>query len=267
MAKLTWGNPGEKYYEVGVDRGVLYTRTDPGVAWPGLISVNESPTGGDATPYYQDGIKYQDRGAPEEFAGTIEAYMYPPEFAKCDGTLSISDGMFATQQYRQPFGFSYRTKVGNDLKGTDYGYKIHIVYNAKATPTERGNSSIKDSPETITFSWGFTTIPVRFPGIRPTAHLIIDSNETDPSILEAIEAILYGTSNSDPTLPEIQDLIDIYTAGGPVPPFIVNTPDANGVFTVNGPDFEVLQLDSDHFQLSANTVTDNGNGTYTASSE
>lgn len=267
MAKLTWGHLGERYFEVGVDRGVLYTRTDPGVAWAGLISVNESPTGGDATPYYQDGIKYQDRGAPEEFSGTIEAYAYPPEFAKCDGTTSLLSGLLATQQYRQPFGFSYRTKVGNDLKGVDYGYKIHIVYNAKATPTERGNSTIKDTPETMTFSWGFTTIPVSIPGLRPTAHLIIDSALTDPTILEAIEALLYGTSNSDPSLPTVQDLIDIYSVGGPVPPFIVNTPDSSGVFTVSGPDFEVMQLDVDHFQLSADTVTDLGNGSYTASSE
>lgn len=267
MAKLAWGNPGERFFEVGVDRGVLFPRSGPGVAWSGLIAVNETPVGGDSNPFYMDGIKYQDRGTSEEFAGTIEAYTYPPEFARCDGTQSLNDGLFATQQYRQPFGLSYRTKIGNDLQGDDHGYKIHIVYNAKAKPTERGNVTIKDTPEALTFSWDFTTIPTRVPGVRPTAHLIIDSTLTDPFVLAAIEDILYGTDVSLSELPSPIDLLAIFLEGGPIPPFIIEGPDVDGRFTASGSSTAVILMDPDHFQLDAPTVTLNGDGSYTASSE
>lgn len=266
MAKLTWGNPGERLFEVGVDRGVLYPRSGPGVAWSGLIAVNETPTGGEANPFYMDGIKYLDRGTAEEFAGSIEAYTYPREFARCDGTEPLNEGLFATQQYRQPFGLSYRTKIGNDLDGQDHGYKIHIVYNAKVNPSERGNSTIKDTPEAITFSWNFTTIPKTIPGVRPTAHLVIDSTITDPFILATIEDILYGTELSLPELPTPADLLAIFLEGGPVPPFIV-TDMGDGTFTVSGSSTAVIQMDPDHFQLDAPTVTLDGDGSYTASSE
>lgn len=267
MAKITWGDPGERFFEVGVDRGVLYPLSGPGVPWTGLISVNETPSGSDEKPFYMDGIKYQNRIGTEEFSGTIEAYTYPEEFASCDGTAALSDGLFATQQYRQPFSFSYRTKIGNDTDGIDYGYKLHIVYNARATPSDRNNVSIRDQPEAITFSWGFSTLPVEIAGIKPTAHLVVDSTKTDPFVLQAVEDLLYGSSDSDPSLPLPSDLLEIYMAGGPVAPFVVTGPDGNGVFTVSGPDFKVLQLDPDHIQLVNDTVTDNGNGTYAASSE
>lgn len=267
MAKITWGDPGKRVFEVGVDRGVLFPYDGPGVAWSGLISVNETPSGGEERPFYIDGIKYQNRGGPEEFSGTIEAYTYPEEFAACDGTASLDDGLFATQQYRQPFAFSYRSKVGNDIAGVDHGYKIHIVYNARATPTDRNNVSIGDQAEAQTFSWGFTTIPERIPGIRPTAHLVIDSTKTNPEVLGAIEAILYGSESSEAELPTPTDILEIYLVGGTVEPFIVNTPDGEGIFTVTGPDFRVLQLDVDHFQLDNDTVIDHGDGTYTASSD
>lgn len=267
MVQLTWGNPGERLFETGVDRGVLYPRTGPGVAWSGLIAVNESPTGGDANPFYMDGIKYQDRGTAEEFAGTIEAYTYPKEFGRCDGSESIADGLFVTQQYRQPFGMSYRTKVGNDTSGQDHGYKIHIVYNAKATPTERGNQTITNSPEAITFSWGFTTIPKRISGVRPSAHLVIDSTVTDPAIVSTIEDLLYGTVDTAPSLPTPTDILNIYIEGGPVPLFVVTGPDVDGKFTVTGPDFMIITLDPDHFRLDSAFVTDLGDGTYSAASE
>lgn len=267
MAKLAWGNLGERLFEVGVDRGVLYPQSEPGVAWTGLIAVNETPSGGESTPYYIDGMKYSDRGSLEEFEGTIEAYTYPPEFARCDGTSALSDGLFATQQYRQPFGLSYRTMIGNDISGTEHGYKIHIVYNAKAKPSDRNNQSIRDTPEAITFSWQFTTLPEEITGIRPTAHLVIDSTKTEPAVLSAIEDLLYGTSSSEAALPTPGDILEIYLAGGPIPDFVVSTPDSNGIFTVSGADFEVLQLDVDHFQLEADNVIDNGNGTYTVSSD
>lgn len=266
MAKITWGDPGQRFFEVGVDRGVLYPPTGPGVPWAGLTAVNETPSGAEERPFYLDGIKYQNRISPEDFSGTIEAYTYPEEFAVCDGTAEIADGLFGTQQYRLPFAFSYRTKIGNDIDGTDHGYKIHIVYNARATPSDRNNTSIKDEPEALVFSWGFSTIPEQIPGIRPTAHVVVDSTKTDPFVLQAIEDFLYGSSSSDAALPMPTDLLQIYAAGGPVPDFVV-TDNGNGTFTVSGPDFEVMQLDADHLQLSNTTVTDNGNGTYAVSSE
>lgn len=267
MAKITWGNPGEKLFEIGVDRGVLYPRTGPGVGWPGLIAVTESPSGGESTPFYMDGIKYADRGTAEEFNGTIEAYTYPPEFGACDGTAAVDDGLFATQQYRQPFGFTYRTKVGNDLDGQDHGYKIHIVYNARAAPSERGNQTLNDSPEAVTFSWGFTTIPAKIPGIKPSAHLVVDSTKTHPFVVAAIEDLLYGTDSSLPELPTPADLIEIYLQGGPIPDFRISGPDAFGKFTATGSASAVSMLDPDHFQLVSFAVIDNGDGTFIAQSE
>lgn len=266
MTKLTWGDPGERFYETGVDRGVLYPQVGDGVAWSGLIAVAEAPTGGDSTPFYMDGIKYKDRGAPEEFAGSIEAYTYPPEFGKCDGTESLDTGLFATQQYRQPFGLVYRTKIGNDLQGTDLGYKIHIVYNAKASPSQRTNQTETDSPDTIIFSWDFTTIPERIPGIRPTAHLIVDTRYTDPFVVAAVEDILYGSEAAEPRLILPAEIIEIYLEGGPIPPFLITLgPDA-GEFTASGSIDDVSLLDVDHFQLKSEFVVDNGDGTYTATS-
>jgi len=267
MAKLTWGDPGERLFEVGVDRGVLYPQTGPGVSWSGLVAVNESPTGGESTPFYMDGIKYANRGTAEEFSGTIEAYTYPLEFYACEGTSSLDDGLFATQQYRQPFGLTYRTKVGNDLEGQDHGYKIHIVYNARVSPTERGNQTITDTPEAIVFNWEFTTIPTRIPGIRPTAHLIVDSTKTHPFIVAAIEDVLYGTSSSLPGLPTPAELVEIYLQGGPVPDFRISGPDAFGRFTATGSSTAVSMLDTVHFQLVSFAVIDNGDGTFIAQSE
>ena len=267
MPKLSWGNPGERLFEVGVDRGVLYPRTGAGVAWSGLISVSESPSGGESTPYYMDGIKYMDRGTPEEFAGTIEAYTYPAQFARCDGTESLADGLFVTQQYRQPFGLSYRTLIGNDIDGRDHGYKIHIVYNARAMPTERGNESVKDTVDAITFSWSFQTIPERIIGVRPSAHVVVDSTITSPTVVSAIEDILYGSSDSLPRLPTPLELITIYLEAAPDAPFVVGIPDENGVFTISGPDEMVSISDANHFQLNTEFATDHGDGSYTVTSE
>lgn len=266
MAKITWGNPGTRLFETGVDRGVLYPRTGPGVSWSGLISVTESPIGGDDKPFYMDGIKYQDRGSPEEFAGNIEAFTYPPQFAVCDGTAALDTGLFATQQYRQPFGLSYRTLVGNDTEGTAHGYKIHIVYNAKAEPTQRGNQTTTNDPETITFGWDFKTIPEKIPGIRPTAHLIIDSTITDPYVVTTIENILYGSDEAEARLIMPAELLEIFLEGGPIPPFMITLGPGDGEFTASGSIDDVSMLDPDHFQLKSEFVTDNGDGTYTATS-
>jgi hypothetical protein len=266
MAKLTWGNPGERFFEVGVDRGVLYPKTGDGVAWSGLIAVSENPSGGDSTPRYMDGLKYQDRGAPEEFSGTIEAYTYPLEFAVCDGTVALDDGFFVTQQYRLPFGLSYRTKVGNDVDGADHGYKIHIVYNARANPSQKTNQTETDSPDTLTFSWDFSTKPEHIPGVRPTAHVVIDSRLSDPFVTAAIEDILYGSDIAAPRLPTPAEMIEIYLEGGPIPPFLITLGPGAGEFTASGSMDDVQELDADHFQLKSDFVVDNGDGTYTATS-
>ncbi len=266
MAKITWGDPGERRYEAGVDRGVLFPTTGDGVPWNGLIAVTENPSGGDSTPFYMDGIKYQDRGSPEEFEGTIEAFTYPREFAACDGSEALDSGLFATQQYRQPFGLAFRTLVGNDLEGADYGYKLHIVYNARTKPSTRSNQTQTDSPDADTFSWEFTTIPRIIPGVRPTAHLIVDSTITDPFVLGAIEDILYGSSIAEARLPDPAEIIEIYLEGGPIPPFLITLGPGAGEFTASGSMDDVQILDVDHFQLKSDFVVDNGDGTYTATS-
>ena len=207
MRLLTWDQIGEHYYETGVDRGVLYqynttnkTFVD-GVAWNGLTAVNESPSGAEANDQYADNIKYLSLRSAEQFGGTIEAFTYPDEFGQNDGTAEPVTGVTIAQQTRKAFGFSYRTLVGNDTVGTDLGYKIHLVYNATASPSEKSRSTVNDSPEAATFSWEFTTIPVEVGTIngvtyKATSHIVIDSTKfktaSEKAALEAFEDILYG---------------------------------------------------------------------------
>ncbi len=201
MAKIVWDQTGERLYETGVRNGVLYVQgTDgtygDGVAWNGLTAVTESPSGAEATALYADDIKYLNLMSAEEFGATIEAYTYPEEFAQCNGEASLAPGVIIGQQIRKTFGFCYRTTVGNDVLGNEYGYKIHIVYGALAAPSERAYATINDSPEAITFSWEVTTTPVNITGFKPTASLTIDSTVTTPEKMAALEEILYG---KDPT--------------------------------------------------------------------
>ena len=205
MAVLTWDQVGERFYETGVDHGVLYIPTagvyDSGVAWNGLISVTESPSGAEPSPQYADNIKYLNLLSTEEFGGTIEAYTFPDEFAQCDGTAFPKEGLAVGQQTRKTFGLSYRTKIGNDSDGQDLGYKLHLVYGALAAPSEKAYSTINDSPEAVTFSWEFTTTPVEVTGLKPTALLTIDSTKVASADLTALEALLYGTQLKEPSLP------------------------------------------------------------------
>ena len=178
--KLVWDETGKRFYETGVDHGVLYPMGDDGkygkgVAWNGLISVSESPSGAEATPLYADNIKYLNLMSAEEFAATIEAYTYPDEFAACDGSAEVATGIMIGQQSRKTFGLAYRTVIGNDVQGNDLGYKIHLIYGCLAAPSEKGYQTINDSPEAITFSWEVSTTPVEVPNFKPTATLIIDS--------------------------------------------------------------------------------------------
>lgn len=205
MPKLTWDASGERLYETGVKQGVLYvmgsTGYGNGVAWNGLTAITESPSGAESTPLYADDIKYLDLRSTEEFGATIEAYTYPDEFAACDGSASLADGVSIGQQARKMFGLCYRTTVGNDTDGTDHGYKLHLIYGATASPSEKAYETINDSPEAITFSWEITTTPVSVTGFKPTASITIDSTKADPTCLAALEAKLYGGESSEPTLP------------------------------------------------------------------
>lgn len=206
MSRLTWGAVGERYYEIGVDRGVLYVDPERGVAWSGLISVSESPTGGDAVPYYLDGEKYLNLAGAEEYEATLTAFYTPVEFDPCDGITALQPGLFATQQPRLSFGLCYRTRIGNDLEGPERGYKIHLVYNALALPSTRDFVVDDAAP----FSWKLTTTPVDVPGARPSAHLVVDSTLVDPAVLSALEDILYGTDEQIARLPLPLEVITLF---------------------------------------------------------
>lgn len=207
MAKLTWDDTGKKIYETGVDRGVLYpittgTTYGTGIPWNGLTAVNESPSGAESNPQYADNIKYLDLTSAEEFGFTIEAFTYPVEFEECDGSTQLAEGVTIGQQTRKMFGFSYRSLVGNDVQGTDYGYKIHLVYGCKASPSEKSRSTVNDSPEAITFSWEITTTPVNVNGHKPTSHLVVDTTVAEATKVAALETKLYGDASAGtPTLP------------------------------------------------------------------
>lgn len=209
MSKIVWDKTGERLYETGVKNGVLYLQTNGvynnGVAWNGLTAVTESPSGAEATALYADDMKYLNLYSAEEFGATIEAYTYPDEFAECDGSKEIVDGVIIGQQTRKPFGLCYRTVIGNDTDGEAHGYKLHIIYGATASPSEKAYATINDSPEAITFSWEVTTTPVKVTGAKPTASVVIDSTKADPTKLAALETILYG---KDPTNEGSSDGVD-----------------------------------------------------------
>lgn len=206
MSKLVWDKAGERRYETGVKQGVLYPMSNDGtypkgVAWNGLTAVSESPSGAEANAFYADDIKYLNIMSAEDFGGTIEAYTYPKEFGECDGSASLATGVYIAQQPRKTFGFCYRTGIGNDIMGNDYGYKLHLVYGALAQPSEKANNTINDTPEPMTMSWEFSTTPVNVTGFKPTAHLFVDSTEIDAEKLAALEAILYGSESEEARLP------------------------------------------------------------------
>lgn len=211
MSKIVWDRAGEHYYETGVDHGVLYPTVSgaygTGVPWNGLTSVSESPSGAESTGQYADNIKYLNLISAEEFGATIEAFTYPDEFAVCDGSAEPVKGVTIGQQTRRPFGLTYRTLIGNDLEGTEYGYKLHLIYGATASPSERAYATVNDSPEAITFSWEVTTTPVEVPGYKPTASLTVDSTKVSPANMAKLETILYGSDSAEPRLPMPEEVI------------------------------------------------------------
>ena len=209
MSKLKWDETGKRFYETGVRNGVLYVMDDTGaypagVPWNGLTSVTESPSGAEPTPLYADDAKYLTLMSAEEFGASIEAYTYPDEFAACDGSASIGTGVTIGQQSRKTFGLCYRTTVGNDIEGEAFGYKLHIIYGALASPSEKAYQTINDSPEAITFSWEVSTTPVAVTGFKPTASLVIDSTKVAEAKLAALETVLYGKdATTDPVAPAV----------------------------------------------------------------
>jgi len=210
MPALLWDTVGQRLYETGVDRGVLYLPNNLGVynvgyAWNGLTTVTESPSGAEASAQYADNIKYLNLVSAEEFGATIEAFTYPEQFGQCDGSVEPMEGVYFGQQGRRTFGLAFRTRLGNDLTGTDYGYKLHLVYGALAAPSEKAYATINDSPEAITFSWEIATTPVAAAGYRPTSLITIDSSKVDPTDLAAFEKILYGATADAAATPPVTD--------------------------------------------------------------
>lgn len=266
--KLSWDNTGERFYESGIDHGVLYkydkdqNKYTNGVAWNGLTSVSENPSGAEETKLYADNIKYMSLYSAEEFGATIEAYTYPKEFEECDGSAELMDGVTIGQQTRKPFGLCYRTKVGNDTAGQDYGYKLHLIYGAMCSPSSKAYNTINDSPEAITFSWEMTTTPVNVPNYKATASLVIDStkfvSDEAKARLTALETVLYGT-DSVPGTPAVYEEDEAAA-------FVANKTyytEAGGVYTVfdqfeatSDPSF---QPDTDYYERSGEV----GNYTYT----
>lgn len=218
MSTITWDDTGKRLYETGTSHGVLYPTLDTtnngytgGVAWNGLTAVTQSPSGAEATPLYADDIKYLNLMSAEDFAGTIEAYTYPDEFAECDGSRTLTDGVTIGQQKRKAFGLCYRTVVGNDVDESDYGYKLHLIYNAIASPSQKSYATINDSPEAITFSWEFSTTPVNVTGYKPTAILTVDSTKADATKLAQLEEVLYGSTNKEARLPLPDEVAELLT--------------------------------------------------------
>lgn len=215
MAKIKWDETGKRLYETGVEQGVLYPQDETGnypkgVAWNGLISVTESPSGAEATPLYADNTKYLELTSNEEFGATIEAYTYPDEFEACDGSGKLAEGVTVGQQPRKPFGLCYKTVIGNDVKNNDHGYKLHLIYGAKAAPSEKAYNTINDSPEALTLSWEITTTPVNVSGFKPTAHLEIDSTAVDKAKLAQLETMLYGGDETEARLPLPDEVAQLF---------------------------------------------------------
>lgn len=214
MSKLVWDKTGERFYETGTDKGVLYPMVDgaypKGVAWNGLTGVTESPSGAEPTKLYADNIAYLTLMSTEEYSATIEAYQSPEEFDACDGTAALAEGVRIGQQTRQKFGFSWQTKLGNDVVGEEYGYLIHLLYGGLASPSEKGYSTINDSPEAITLSWEVSTTPIEVTGHKPTASVTIDSTKVDAAKLAAFEEILYGSDDVEARLPLPDEIITFF---------------------------------------------------------
>lgn len=249
--RLTWSNAGQRFYEVGVDRGVLYVDDDPGVAWSSLVSVEESPSGGEAKSYYLDGVKYLNLSEREEFEGSISAFYSPAEFDVCDGIRSVRPGLSATQQRRKAFHLTYRTRIGNDVDGETHGYKIHILFNARVQPTQHTYSSIGENVDPDALSWSISSKPIWIPGIGYSSHLIVDSTVATPYSVQTLEDILYGDESHFPRMPTVEDILDIFD--DTTDPLIV-TDLGDGVFSIFGSSSAVHFIEGDTWEVVGDTV-------------
>lgn len=246
MVRIDWETAGSRFFETGIDRGVLYVGSNVGVPWIGLTAINQSQSGGEAKPRFIDGVKISNHATPESFEATIEALTYPTEFEQCDGTALVQNGLRATQQRRKEFGMTYRTKIGNDVKGLDHSYKIHILYNALAEPSDRAYQSLGEQNQAMAFGWKITTRPELVVGLVPTAHFEINSSDVPAELLSILEDILYGDADQESSLPSIGDLIFlfdsfddlVYDAGDPFTPAFVTydagTPTTAVTSTIDG---------------------------------
>ena len=250
MTRLDWNPIGSKIFETGVDRGVLYVPGQNGVVWNGLVSVIETPSGGETRSFYYDGKKFLTVASSEEMAGTINAYYSPPEFDICDGSSEPEGGVYAWQQRRSSFGLSFRTKTGNDINGLGSSYKIHIIYNLLATPSERPYKTNSSEHEPLVLSWEYTTKPVPFPDYLPTAHITIDSGKAPPATVTAIEDILYGTEITSARLPLPDEIISLF--GGYDIQVVDN---GDGSFTLTGTDSAIQLIGDGTYRLTADNVT------------
>lgn len=257
--RLTWGDAGERFYEIGLDRGVLYPPVGDGVAWNGLISVDESPQNTGVKTYYLDGVPYLQLPGSEEFQATMTAMHRPTEFSECDGVATGLNGLLITQQKRLPFGLSYRTFIGNDTQGDRYSYRIHLVYNALTLPSPRPYSSQGGSVNVARYTWQISALPPAVNGYKNTPHLIIDSATAPPELLAELEDILYGTAETAPRLPTPQEIFDLGFG------FTV-TDHGDGTFSVTGPDEFIVSTGPDTYEITSPTVVALDADTYSISS-
>lgn len=262
MTKLSWDQSGARKYEFGVDRGVLYPLNATGVVWNGLTSVDEKSSGGDVTSYYLDGVNYMNSLSTEEFSGTISAFTYPDEFYELDGMTFAAPGLGFGQQPRKVFGISYRTKLGNDLAGQDYGYKIHLVYNATASPSSRSNNTLGESVDPVTFSWDITTTPVEVIGMKALSHIIIDSTKVGTFLLAAIEDVLYGSISAEARMPNPDELISLFG----YQPAIQVINNGDGSFTIIAPDSNFTFPSATEFNFTSSSAVYLDAISYTVSS-
>lgn len=258
MSRITWGAVGERLYETGVDRGVLYVGVDPGVPWNGLISISENPSGAEAKSYYIDGVKYLSRIGLDEFVATLTAFSSPREFDDVDGTSEVYVGLYAKNQRRKPFGLCYRTNVGNDVDGSSHAYKIHLIYNALAVPSDFSNNTLSDSSDPAEFSWELTATPPFNANYRPTAHLVVDSRDAPPDLMTRLEDILYGSDTQTPSMISQDDLLALFAEYAIFKVVILE----DGVYSAEGS--AVTDNGDGTFTMDHADVTDNGDGTFSA---
>jgi hypothetical protein len=264
MSKLAWSRVGERFFETGVDRGVIYPNKEgmAPAAWSGLIGINENPTGGEDKPFYIDGYKFQNRSTPEEYVSTTEAFTYPRVFDECQGNSYLGNGLYMTAQTKVPFGLTYRTKLGNDVAGQNYAHKIHFVYNALVAPTNKNYQTVGDNPTANTFSWTISTKAMKVTGRRQTAHMVVDTSLLTSPLLAELEDLIYGTDSTEPELPSPTELIELIVGW----PTLFITDHGNGIFTASGPDDVVRLATPRAYEISAETAEADGEGNFEVTS-